>query len=297
MTMLDYKGIEALYTVQELQSFEAAAQKLHITQSAISQRIKGLEIFYGKPVLTRTLPYRPTELGQQLIGHFTRLCLLETDLQQQIGKMAQTPRISIALNRDSLETWFLDLVEETEIVTNISLEIVADDQELTLDYLKNGLVSACLSTSEREIQGGRVQFLGDMEYILVASPAFVKKYFSKGNAKENLRNAPAIKFDQNDKLHERYLEKFFDLDGRALNYHVIPSVDGFRKFALLGYGYALIPKIDIVNELKENRLLQIHSDKTWKIPLYWHYWAIESKFYQKFNADVTGWAISRLKRV
>ena len=170
MTLLDYKGIEALYTVQELQSFEAAAKVLHITQSAVSQRIKGLETFYGKPVLTRTLPYRPTELGQQLIGHFIRLSLLEGDLQQQIGKMAQTLRISIALNRDSLETWFLDLVEETEIVRNISLEMIADDQELTLDYLKNGLVSACLSTSEKEIQGGRVQFLGDMEYVLVASP-------------------------------------------------------------------------------------------------------------------------------
>jgi LysR family transcriptional regulator (chromosome initiation inhibitor) len=297
MTLLDYKGIEALYTVQQLQSFEAAAQKLHITQSAVSQRIKGLETFYGKPVLTRTLPYRPTELGSQLIGHFTRLCLLERDLQQEIGKMSHTPRISIALNRDSLETWFLDLVEETEIIRNISLEIVTDDQELTLEYLKSGLVSACLSTSEREIQGGRVQFLGDMEYILVASHAFVKKYFSKGNAKENLRNAPAIKFDQNDKLHERYLEKFFDLDGRELNYHVIPSVDGFKKFTLSGYGYALIPKMDVVNELKEDKLLQIHSDKTWKVPLYWHYWAIESKFYQKFNADIADWAKSKFRRI
>jgi len=294
--MLDYKGIEALYTVHELQSFEAAARKLHITQSAVSQRIKGLETFYGKPLLTRTLPYFPTELGQQLIGHFTRLCLLEVDLQQQIGKRAQIPHISIALNRDSLETWFLDLIEETEIVRNISLEMIADDQELTLDYLKNGLVSACLSTSEKEIQGGRAQFLGDMEYVLVGSPAFVKKYFSKGNDKRNLCNAPAIKFDQNDRLHERYLEKFFDLDGRELNYHIIPSVDGFRKFALLGYGYALIPRIDIVHELKENRLIQLYSDKTWKIPLYWHYWAIESKLYQKFNADVIEWAKKRLKR-
>lgn len=294
MTLLDYKGIEALYTVHELQSFEAAAQKLCITQSAVSQRIKGLEIFYGKPVLTRTLPYRPTELGLQLIGHFKRLCLLEGDLQQQIGKTVETPRITIALNRDSLETWFLDLMEETEIVRNISLEIIADDQELTLDYLKNGLVSACLSTSEREIQGGHVHFLGHMEYVLVASPAFVRKYFSKGNVKQNLRNAPAIKFDQNDKLHERYLEKFFDLDGRELNYHKIPSVDGFRKFALLGYGYALIPRIDIVHELKEKKLIQLHPDKTWKIPLYWHYWAIESKLYQKFNADVIKWAKNRL---
>lgn len=296
MSMLDYKGIQALYTVQQLQSFEAAAQKLHITQSAISQRIKGLETFYGKPVLTRTLPYQPTELGQQLIGHFTRLCLLEEDLQGRIGNINQPSRISIALNRDSLETWFLDLLEETEIVENMSLEIVADDQELTLEYLKNGLVSACVSTSAREIQGGRVQFLGDMEYLLVASPGFVKKHFSQGSIQECLRNAPAIKFDQNDKLHERYLEKFFDLDGRELNYRIIPSVDGFRKFAVLGYGYGLIPRIDIAEELKEKKLIQLH-EKTWKIPLYWHYWAMESKIHQKFNADVIEWVKNRLKRI
>lgn len=293
--MLDYRGIEALYTVQDLQSFEAAAKKLHITQSAVSQRIKGLESFYGKPVITRILPYRPTELGRELIGHFKRICLLEEDLEKQIGKSALLPRISIAINRDSLETWFLDLVKETEVFKNISLEIIADDQELTLNYLKNGLVSACLSTSEKEIQGGRVHLLGKMEYVLVASPAFVKKYFAEGNPKKNLRNAPAIKFDQNDTLHERYLEKFFHLDGRELNYHIVPSVAGFKKFALLGYGYALIPKIDIIDELKEKRLVQICSDKIWKIPLYWHYWAVESKFYQKFNADIIQHAVKKLK--
>lgn len=293
---MDYRGIEALFTVLELQNFEAAAQKLHITQSAVSQRIKGVETHYGKPVLIRTLPYRPTDLGKQLIGHFKQICLLEEDLEKQIKKTTSTPRIPIALNRDSLETWFLDLIEETEVFRDVFLDVVADDQELTLDYLKNGLVSACLSTSEKEILGGRVHFLGNMEYVLVASPSFVKKFFSEGSPKECLRNAPAIKFDQNDRLHERYLEKFFNLDGRGLNYHVIPSVTGFKKLALLGYGYALIPKIDILNELKKKQLLQLYRDKVWEIPLYWHYWAVESKFYQKFNADVIRHATNKLKR-
>ncbi len=293
---MDYRGIEALYTVLELQSFESAAKKLHITQSAISQRIKGVETHYGQPALIRTLPYRPTDLGKQLIGHFKQICLLEEDLENQIKRITSTPRISIALNRDSLETWFLDLIKGTEAFRDVFLEVVADDQELTLDYLKNGLVSACLSTSKKEILGGRVHFLGNMEYILVASPSFVKKFFSKGSPKECLRNAPAIKFDQNDKLHERYLEKFFNLDGRELNYHLIPSVAGFKKLALLGYGYALIPKIDIINELKRKQLLQLYSDKVWAIPLYWHYWAVESKFYQNFNADVIELAMNKLKK-
>jgi LysR family transcriptional regulator, chromosome initiation inhibitor len=284
--MLDYKGIEALYTVQELQSFEAAAKKLHITQSAVSQRIKGLETHYGEPVLIRMLPYKPTKLGECLIGHFKRICLLEESLKELMVQTTSKPCISIAINRDSLETWFLDLIEHTDLFNNIRLEIIADDQELTLDYLRKGLVTACLSTSEKGIIGGNSTFVGNMEYLMVASPEFIKQYFSEKNQKKSLVDAPAIKFDKNDQLHERYLEKFFGLNSEDLQFHIVPSVRGFKKYALLGYGYALIPKLDILKELKIKKLLQLHRGKVWKIPLYWHYWDIDSKFYRKFNLDI-----------
>lgn len=292
--MLDYRGIEALHTVQELQSFEAAAKKLHITQSAISQRIKSLEHHYGEPVLIRTLPYKPTKLGEHLIGHYKRICLLESTLEQQITSSAQKPHMSIALNRDSLETWFLDLMAQVDIFDRTTLEIIADDQELTLDYLKKGIVSACLSTTEKEIPGGKVAFLGNMEYLLVASPEFAKKHLS-GKPDTSLLSAPAIKFDKNDMLHERYLEKFFGLDGRDLDYHIVPSVRGFKKYALLSYGYGLIPKIDIVEELKKKQLLQLYKNKTWNVPLYWHYWDIDSAFYKQFNRDIIQYATKALR--
>ena len=293
---MDYRGIEALYTVLETQSFEAAAKKLYITQSAVSQRIKGLETRYGEPVLIRMLPYSPTKLGEVLIGHFKQICLLEEDLEQQLGTATEVPHISIALNRDSLETWFLDLTQETDIFEQVKLEVIADDQELTLDYLKHGLVSACLSTSGREILGGQVRFLGEMEYVLVASPAFVEKYFSKGKFKECLQKAPAIKFDKNDKLHERYLEKFFHINGKELPYQIMPSVRGFKQLAVLGYGYGLIPTIDIVHELKTKQLLVLQADKIWKIPLYWHYWAVQSKLYQQLNAKIIQYVTNKLKK-
>lgn len=284
--MLDYKGIEALYTVQELQSFEAAAKKLHITQSAVSQRIKGLESHYGEPVLIRMLPYEPTKLGETLISHYKRICLLEDSLAQQLAHTTVKPLVSIAINRDSLETWFLDLIESTDIFNEVTLQIIADDQELTLDYLRKGIVTACVSTSEKAIIGGNAAFLGNMEYLLVASPEFVKRHFSGKDQIQCLINAPAIKFDKNDFLHERYLEKFFGINGDDSQFHIMPSVRGFKKYALLGYGYGLIPKLDILKELKSKKLLQLHKDKVWKIPLYWHHWDIESQFYKKFNREI-----------
>lgn len=284
--MLDYRGIEALYTVIEVQSFEVAAKKLYITQSAVSQRIKVLENFYGEPLLIRMQPYRATRMGEYLIGHFKQICLLENRLEQQIESKKAQVQISIALNRDSLETWFFDLIQQTGLFDDVRLEIIADDQELTLDYLRKGLVSACLSTNGKEVAGGKVEFLGDMEYVLVASPKFIKKYFSGKNKTQCLLEAPALKFDKNDNLHERYLEKFFDLDRAELNYQIIPSVRGFKEFALLGYGYGLIPKIDIIDELKKKKLISIYNDKVWKVPLFWHYWNVESHGYQKLNAEI-----------
>lgn len=293
--MIDYRGIEALHTVIELQSFEMAAQKLHITQSAVSQRIKTIETHYREPILIRTLPYRPTVLGKQLIGHFKRVCLLEEDLENQLAPTSIFPRMSIAINRDSLETWFLEWASEAEIIREITLEVIADDQELTLNYLKNGLVSACLSTSGKAIIGGEVKPVGSMDYMLVASPSFIKNYFSNQDLKQNLLKAPAIKFDQNDRLHERYLETFFQLDDKELKTHVIPSVRGFKQFVLLGYGYALIPRIDIVEELKKKQLIPL-SKKVWELPMYWHSWAVESIPYRKFNREIVNFLIRKFNQ-
>ncbi len=289
---IDYRGVEALYTVQELQSFEKAASRLHLTQSAISQRIKALEMRYGEPVLIRGTPIRPTKLGETLIAHFKQITLLEEDLHRALDLETNRFSFSIAINRDSLETWFLSLMDEKKLFGEMTLEIIADDQELTIEYLKKGVVSACLSTSEKEIVGGKCDFVGEMEYVLAASPAFAKKYFSKGSAKECLQKAPAIKFDQNDWLHERYLEKYFHFGGEKISFHVIPSVRGFKKFALMSYGYGLIPRIDIEKELKQKKLVQLYPGKTWKIPLYWHSWQVQSKFYQRINYEM----ISHVKK-
>lgn len=110
MSIFDYKAIAALQAVIETQSFEAAATKLFITQSAISQRIKTLENNYGEPLLIRTLPYLPTKLGEALLGHYKRITLLEEALHTQLSSKSQTQRISIAVSRDILETWFMSVI-------------------------------------------------------------------------------------------------------------------------------------------------------------------------------------------
>lgn len=281
--MYDYQAISALAAVIETQSFIKAADKLYVTQSAVSQRIKSLENYYGESVLIRSQPYRPTKLGVALLDHFRRVMLLEDALNETLLSSSYQQRISIAISRDSLETWFVAVMKQLKNLPGIKLEIIADDQDLTLNYLQNGLVSACASTSKKALTGCKADFIGYFDYVLVASPKFKKEFFSGKNVKEKLIIAPAVIFDNKDQLHKNYLAKFFAIDDTHLQYHVIPSVAGFRQFAVDGYGYALIPKIDIVEELKNGSLVNLFPDKIWHMPVYWHSWSIETTMYRAFN--------------
>ena len=157
---------------------------------------------------------------------------------------------------------------------------------MTLSYLQNGQVSACASTTEKGLSGCKIEFLGYLDYVLVASPEFKKQYFKSKNTKLNLANAPAIIFDHKDELHKKYLQHFFNLDDTDMQYHVVPSVAGFRQFAVNGYAYALIPEIDILKELKQKKLIKLFPEKVWQMPIYWHSWSVETKLHKSFNALV-----------
>lgn len=102
--MYDYKGLEALAAIIQYQSFDIAADRLNISQSAVSQRLKSLQNQLNDPILIRSIPYRPTPLGEYLLGHFKRVNLLESHLQSQIEKQKMQLKISVAISRDSLET-------------------------------------------------------------------------------------------------------------------------------------------------------------------------------------------------
>jgi len=285
--MFDYKSLQALAAVIDQQSFDKASEKLYITQSAISQRIKALEQYFGQPLLIRDHPYSPTELGQLLLNHYRKTKLLEDDTRSQLSEPVERSYLSIAINRDSLDIWFPAVLQSLSNLKTLTLEVITDDQENTLEYFKKGLVSACLSTTEKAISGCNVDFLGYMDYLLVASPEFKRQYFKKGkNHRNNLIEAPAVIFDAKDRLHKRYLERFFDIHDQSPSYHIVPSVHGFKQFALLGYAYALIPRIDIKKELLNKQLVELFPKAVWRMPLYWHSWKIQTENYKAFNSLV-----------
>tara|TARA_R110001583_G_scaffold67490_8_gene192958 strand:+ start:5654 stop:6544 length:891 start_codon:yes stop_codon:yes gene_type:complete len=284
--MQDYKLLTALDAVLREQSFDKAAKRLHITQSAISQRIKLLEAQHGQPLLIRSQPIKPTPLGQKLLGHYQRVLQLESELNNQLETENQLQPLPLAVNADSLATWFIDaltpLLQQQKIVLNL---YVADESQ-TLERLASGEVLACVTSKPKTISGGESHFLGYMEYLCVATPSFIERYFAQGINKQSLQHAPAMIFDQHDDMHLRFLAENFSLKRGQYPCHTVRSSQAFVDITLADGGYSLNSRLHIEKEINSGQLIHILPEKIIYVPLYWHCWQLSGELMGQLTEDV-----------
>lgn len=271
--MFDYKLLSALTAVVEQGGFEKAAQFLGLSQSAVSQRIKLLEMRIGQPVLVRDVPPRPTSLGRRLLNHVQQVRLLEGDLQHWVPMLDEegsTPRLRIAVNADSLAIWWVNAISEVVRDNDLLFDLVVEDQAVGLKRMRSGDVAACLCAGETPVAGARAVLLGGMRYLALASPAFLQRYFSVDAPRQSLSQAPAIVYGPDDALQHRFLQRL-GIEERFAH-HVCPSTEGFMQMVRCGLGWGLIPELQAKEALRAGELVELIPDHPLDIPLYWHYW-------------------------
>jgi len=269
--LIDYKLLEALAAVIEQTSFERAGNCLGLTQSAVSQRIKLLEARLGQPVLIRSPALQPTDLGKQLLYHVQQVQLLEQDLQRRVPILGGSEaRLRIALNADSMATWWAKAVASFCREHRILLDIVIEDQDIGLRRMRDGEVAGCICSSEQSIQGARSVYLDSISYRAYACKDYLEQYFPHGVTEKSLASAPAIVFGPHDQLHERFMRRA-GYDG-YFPHHLCPSSEGFVKMVVSGIGYGIMPAIQVAREVQAGELVEFAPEYAVDVPLYWHYW-------------------------
>lgn len=287
--MLSSKFCEAFLAVAELGSFDAAAQRLCITASAVTLRVQALEKDLGQILLLRERPCRVTQAGQQLLEHLQHQRLREQNLLQQfMGQSSQHEfhQFSIATNADSLSTWLLKVLQSTLIEHKIALKLSLDDQTQTHQLLETGLVNACISTESTAMKGCEVHYLGQMTYRMVATPSFVEKWFKDGIHRDALRHAPAIIFNGKDLMHHQVILNLFGLNQQSYPHYFIPSSTAFVEAVHLGLGFGLVPEYQIGDDLQSGKLIEIMPNAKTEMKLYWHHWKQQSALLQQLTIDL-----------
>ena len=275
--MLDYAGLEALAAVVREGSFERAAQRLHVTPSAISQRIKLLEERAGQVLVLRGQPCTGTEAGRRLCLHVEQVALLENDLRRKNPELmpegqATLPLLKLAVNADSLSTWFMDAMAAFTQNGNELLDISIDDQDHTAKRLKAGEVMAAVTATGTAIAGCNTWPLGRMRYMAVASPTFIARHLqdAPGNiTPQAVARAPMMCYGRQDNLQDQWLHEQGADGRRNTARHFLPSNQGYTRALELGMGWGMHPVQMIQSELASGQLIELIPCRPLYTPMYW----------------------------
>ncbi|KWA46550.1 chromosome replication initiation inhibitor protein [Burkholderia multivorans] len=267
----DRQQLEAFFAIVETRHFGRAAASLNVTRGAVSLRLKALEEEVGTPLLLRD-GNTPTPAGEVLLRHIHVLKMLEADTQQQIKPMnGKRPRVAIAVNADSLATWFEAIAWEIA-GRNVALELIVDDQDHTLPLLAKGDAIGCISTSSNPPTGFVAEPLGVMDYECVANVEFAAKFFPQGLGLHGVLAAPAVLYNRKDGLHALFLARFLDVEVKNYAMHYFPSPSALLAAIEKGIGYGLVPCLQAKALIDTGKLVRLAPNHKVEVNLYWHHW-------------------------
>jgi LysR family transcriptional regulator, chromosome initiation inhibitor len=269
---LDGDQLAALAAVVEFGSFDAAAERLHVTPSAVSQRIKALEQRVGQVLVVREKPCKATEVGIPLLRLAIQTAILESEALSQTrgGGSTNRSRIRIAVNADSMSTWFTGVFGQ---LPDVLLEIRIEDQDHSARLLREGMVMGAVTTEGDPVPGCRAQSLGVMRYVPVASAEYVERFMPDGFTAKSA-TAPSLAWNRNDGLQDMLVRKVFR---RQITrpVHYVPTAEGFGAAVRAGLGWGMYPEQLAEPTLADGSFVRI-SDAHLDVPLFWQCWKLDS---------------------
>ena len=297
----DPVALECLAAIVESGGFEKAAQRLHVTQSAVSQRLRTLEEQAGSVLVVRGRPLRPTRAGQLLLKHAQQLRLLRADLARDMQELAPhtaatsaTASMAVAVNADSIATWALDAFTPL-VQAGLPLEVITDDQDFTQEWLRSGEVLGCVTTLGQPLQGCQVLPLGAMRYVAVAAPDYAARHLPQGLQAHNFHQVPFLCFNRKDDMQAEFVARLLGLSRVVLQSLYLPNSEAQVRAVEAGWGVGVLPELLVRDRLTRGCLIDVAPGTMLSIDLYWHCWNLDSALLRQLTYALQNRAESTLK--
>lgn len=285
--------LSALAAVVREGTFDAAARLLHVTPSAVSQRIKALEEQVGRVLVLRSRPCRATPAGEVLVRLAGQLDVLAADARAELGtERVGTVRLAVAVNADSLSTWFPPSL--VDLPEGVLVDLRRQDQDRSAQLLRDGTVMAAVTADPRAVQGCRVRPLGSMRYLAVAAPRLRARWFPVGLDRDALAAAPQLAFDRVDALQRRFVA---DVVGEGIEppVHHVPSSAAFVEVLRTGLGWGMVPEQSVAADLATGALVDLAPGRWLDVPLCWQSWSLRTPTLDDLTARVLAAASAALR--
>jgi LysR family transcriptional regulator (chromosome initiation inhibitor) len=301
MIRLQGDHLETLLAAVDLGTFDAAARALSITPSAVSQRIRAMEQLLGRVLLQRTTPIAPTADGVVVLRHARQVRLLDEETARALGgapdDVGRVPSIALAVNADSLSTWFLDALALVRRDTEVVFDLHRADQDRTAELLRSGTVTAAVTAESDPVQGCSSVPLGIDRYRAVASPAFVDRYLGGADSErrmlQRLDRVPLVDYDRDDDLQQGFLRRVVGHAPRGPR-HFVPTSADFARAVALGFGWGLLPEAQCLGALDTGALVELTPGRRADVALWWQRWNLTAPLLERVTDAVRTVAAERL---
>jgi LysR family transcriptional regulator (chromosome initiation inhibitor) len=277
--------LAALVAIADHGTFEAAARSLHVTPSAVSQRIRALESALGRVVVQRTTPCRPTADGEVLLRLARQVQLLHDEVSGALADSASGVDLPVAVNADSLATWFRGVVGEVAGWTGVALRLHVEDQAFSAGLLRSGDVLAAVTSEPTAVQGCSVERLGTLRYVPAATPELAAR-FRRGRGPD-WAAMPVVVFNEKDALQHDVLVA---RGATPAVVHRVPTSADFLEAVCLGLGWGMVPEPQL-----DGRLVPLVSRLHVDVPLHWQRWRLDSPVLDRLTDAVRRAARSVLR--
>ncbi|MFJ2369540.1 LysR family transcriptional regulator ArgP [Microbacterium sp. NPDC087665] len=280
---IDPELAATLAAVADEGTLDAASRRLQITPSAVSQRLRTLEQQLGRVLVVRSKPAQLTAAGESVVRLARQIALLEQDALAGLGiddaSLPQRPVIPLAVNADSMATWFLPPLARLSAQHGVDFDLHRDDQNFTARLLESGTVMAAVTSEHAPVAGCSVSPLGVLEYRAAASAEYVQRWFPEGVTEEALASAPFVDFDRRDTLQHEWL-RMQGLAPQGIPRHYVPASHDYALAVELGLGWGMVPRLQ-----RTDGLVDLGGPPL-RVALFWQQWNLRSALLDTIATEI-----------
>ena len=238
---MNLRFVEAFYWVATLQSVSRAAEKLFITQSAMSARIAALEQELGTVLLDRRdKQFRLTFAGQRFLKHAARLLEMQREIKQEMGgEAAAEVQMRIGAIESVLHSWLIPWVEQLRSdYPALELELSVETTPVLIELVRRGALDIVFTASPAAAEGVRSKALPPMEMCFLGNAKVHRKRMWR---MADFADVELMTFQRGSVPHLVLVDQLKAGGIQPRKVHAISSISAMVQLVQGGFGVATLP--------------------------------------------------------
>nr|WP_295786485.1 LysR family transcriptional regulator [Rhodoferax sp.] len=243
---MNLRFVEAFYWVASLKSISRAADKLFLTQSAMSSRISTLEEELGVLLLDRRdKQFKLTTAGARFLVYAQRLLELQREVKSEMGSGAPLAvSMRIGAIESVLHSWLIPWLEKLRRdQPGLELDLTVETTPILMDHIQRGTLDLVFAALPASADGVRNRALPAMEMAFVGNPVLHKK---REYRLDELAEMELLTFQKGSQPHVTLLDLFRQHQMEPKRVHAISSISAMVQLVQGGFGVALLPRAAVL---------------------------------------------------